>query len=289
MSTLWREPLLHFLVIGFALFLYYEWSTDNAAAPPKRLHVSGGEVAQLAANFERTRLRPPTEEELSAMIEGYVREEIFYREALAMGLEQDDPLVRRRLRMKLEFMLEELLSLDPSDALLTEYLRRHPDRFRREAELSFQQVYLDPDLRPDIERDAAQLLVRLQQGAAPGHLGDPTFVPRVYRQVRQSDIARDFGDGFAVQAAELPVKVWSGPVYSPFGAHLVQVESRIQAREPALEEVYDEVLRDYLAEKRQHQKEQAYLKLREGYQVTVAPLTAASVKSPTGAVTGEAR
>ena len=151
LSRLWREPLLHFLLIGAALFLYYDIVGEgDSEAPPKRILVNSGQVAQLAANFERIRMRQPTQEELDAMVESHVREEIFYREAMAMGLDQNDPMVRRRMRMKLEFMLEDLSGQDAGDDVLSEFLKRNPERFRDETQVSFRQVYLDPDRRPNL-------------------------------------------------------------------------------------------------------------------------------------------
>jgi hypothetical protein len=290
LSRLWREPLLHFLLIGAALFAYYDivGEGDNAA-PPKRIHVSSGEVAQLAANFERTRMRQPTRDELDAMVESQVREEIFYREAMAMGLDQNDPMVRRRMRMKLEFMLEDLSGQDASDEILSDFLKRNPDRFRNEAQVSFRQVYLDPDQRTDLENDASQLLSRLNNGDDPEALGDRTLAPRTYQLAPQSEIARDFGDKFAREVASLPAGDWSGPVYSPFGAHLVKIGARIDARLPELAEIRDKVLREYLAEKREQQKNLAYEKLREGYEVTVEPLNTAASGALSRAVAGETR
>lgn len=269
LSRVWREPLLHFLLIGFALFLYYDLAGNNDEVPPKRIHVERGQVQQLAANFERTWSRPPTPQELDAMIEGHVREEVFYREALAMGLDQDDPLVRRRLRMKLEFMLDDLASQDVDDTVLDTYLQQNADDFRVEAQVSFIQVYLNPDQRANIDADAARLLARLNNGADPSSLGDSTLAPRVYQLARQSEIARDFGEEFAAGVASLPPDDWSGPHYSPFGAHLVRIEKHIESHEPALAEVRDRVIREYQAEQRKLQKDVAYQKLRETYEITV--------------------
>ena len=269
LSRVWREPLLHFLLIGFALFLYYDLAGNNDEVPPKRIHVERGQVQQLAATFERTWSRPPTPQELDAMIEGHVREEVFYREALAMGLDQDDPLVRRRLRMKLEFMLDDLASQDVDDTVLDTYLQQNADNFRVEAQLSFIQVYLNPDQRANIDADAARLLARLNDSADPSSLGDPTLAPRVYQLARQSEIARDFGEEFAANVASLPPGDWSGPHYSPYGAHLVRIEKRIESRLPALAEVRDRVLREYHAAQRKQQKDLAYQKLRETYEITV--------------------
>ena len=285
---LWREPLLHFLLIGTALFLYYDIVGEgDSKAPSKRVHVNSGQVAQLAANFERTRMRQPTQGELDAMVESHVREEIFYREAMAMGLEQNDPMVRRRMRMKLEFMLEELSGQDAGDEVLSDFLGQNPDRFRDEARVSFHQVYLNPDLRPDLEKDARRLLSRLNDANDPESLGDRTLVPRTYQLALQSEVARDFGDEFAREIVLLPVDEWSGPVFSPFGAHLVKIDARIDARLPELPEIRDEVLREYLEDKREQQKNLVYEKLREGYMITVEPLSANSIGVLSGAVAGE--
>ncbi len=272
---LWREPLLHFLLIGFALFLYYNQASENVEAPPKRIHVDRGQVQQLAANFERTWSRQPRPAELDAMIENFVREEVFYREALALGLDQDDPLVKRRMRMKLEFILEDLSAQDYSDDVLNEYLQRNADSFRAEARVSFRQVYLNPDKRADLPADAVRLLTELQDGANPDSAGDPTLAPRAYPLAREGEIARDFGNEFASELSALRPGDWTGPLYSPFGAHLVKIDERIEARLPALAEIRDQVLREYQTEQRKLQKDVAYQKLREGYEVSVDPLDAA--------------
>ena len=290
-QTLWREPLLHFLLIGFALFLYYDLagSGDSEAPAAKRIIVSSGQVEQLVANFERTWSRPPSPQELDAMVDSHVREEVFYREAMAMGLDQNDPMVRRRMRMKLEFMLEDLSGQDASDEVLSDFLKRNTDSFRDEVQLTLRQVYLNPDQRPNLENDAGQLLLRLNGGSDPEALGDRTLTPRSYQLARQSEVARDFGDEFARQVASLPVGDWSGPMYSPFGAHLVNIEARIDARLPELAEIRDEVLREYLAEKSEQQKNLAYEKLRQDYEITVEPLNSRAIPALSSAVAGEIR
>lgn len=289
LKNLWREPILHFLLIGVALFLYYDLVGENTEAPPKRIHVDRGQVQQLASNFERTWSRPPTPQELNAMVESHVREEVFYREAMAMGLDQNDPMVRRRMRMKLEFMLEDLSGQDANDEVLRDFLKQNPERFRDEVQVSFRQVYLNPDQHPELETDAHRLLSRLNSGGDPETLGDRTLIPLAYQRASQREVARDFGDQFAGEIASMPAGEWLGPVYSPFGAHLVKIDSRTDARLPELAEIRDEVLRDYLAGKQEQQKNLAYEKLRASYDVTVEPLnTSATGVLPT-AVAGEAR
>lgn len=280
-----REPLVHFLLIGVALFVFYSSTRDVASEAPNRIVVNSGQVEQLAANFKRTWMRAPTEDERNALVENYVREEVFYREALAMGLDQNDPLVKRRMRMKLEFILEDLASQDVTDVALTTFLQKHPDKFRTEAQLSFQQVFLNPDKRKDLDSDAKQLLASLNGGSAAKMFGDPTLVPSEFSLATQSEIARSFGERFAEEVVKLAPGDWTGPVYSAYGAHLLKVSERIEASQPELADIRALVEREYLVQQRKDQKDLAYQKLREGYEVTIESLKVeplASAQATTG-------
>ena len=272
-SRLWREPLLHFLLIGAILFVLYDYRRGGEETAPNQIVVSAGQIEQLIGNFERTWSRKPTAEERDQLIEGFVRDEVFYREALAMGLDQDDPLVRRRMRMKLEFILEDLTLQDAEDSVLNDYLQQHSERYQREPTLWFQQVYLDPERHTALEATAKQLLESLANGAEPTNLGDATLARRAYENATQSEIARDFGEAFASEVSGQPLQQWVGPLYSPFGAHLVRVDQRIDARLPELAEIRVTVLRDYLRDQRELQKNLVYERLREGYDVAVEPAT----------------
>jgi hypothetical protein len=286
-SRLWREPLLHFLLIGALLFVAYDLTGESVDEAPKQIQVNRGQVQQLASAFERTWSRPPTEAELSAMVEGYIREEVFYREALAMGLDRGDPLVRRRLRMKLEFMLDDLAAQDVDDSVLMTYLEQNADSFRTETQLSFSQVYLNPNQRANVEADAAQLLDQLNGGTDSAALGDATLAPRFYQLAGQNEIARDFGDEFAGEVAALPAGDWTGPLWSPFGAHLIRIEARLDSQLPALAEVRNRVLREYRAEQSKLQKDLAYQKLRETYDINIE--SPASGGSDSAAMVSEAK
>jgi len=286
MSRFWREPIVHFLLIGAGLFLAFDLTQDERPDAANRILVEPSQVEQLAAQFERTWLRPPTEEELAGLIESYVRDEVYYREALAMGLDQDDPQVRRRMRLKLEFLLEDLTAAEPpDDEVLSAYLQQHPDRFRIEPTLTVRQVYLNPDRRPDLEGDAERILADLRAGAAPDTFGDRSMLPAEQTAVSTSEIARTFGKTFAQEVVALEPGAWSGPLYSGLGAHLVLVTDRRAGRLPALAEVRAEVEREYLAQRRQQLKDLAYRKLREGYEVIIEPATApVEPVNPAGAV-----
>ena len=285
-KQLWREPLVHFLLIGAALFLFYELTNEQGSEAPNRIVVNSGQVEQLAANFKRTWMRPPTEDERSALVENYVREEVFYREALAMGLDQNDPLVRRRMRMKLEFILEDLSSQNVTDEVLTAFLEKHPDKFRTEAQLSFKQVFLNPDKRKDLAADAKKLLAKLNDGAEFESLGDPTLVPAEYSLATQSEIARSFGVRFAEDVIKLTAGDWMEPINSAYGVHLLKVSERVEASQPTLAEIRALVEREYLVQKRKEQKDLAYQMLREGYEVTIEPVKIEPVKTAQAAAGG---
>ena len=275
-KNLWREPLVHFLLIGAALFVFYDLTREQGSEAPNRIVMTSGQLEQLSANFKRTWMRPATDAELAALIENYVREEVFYREALAMGLDQSDSVVRQRMRLKLEFLLEDLSSEEVTDEVLLGYLREHSDAFLTQVQVTFQQVYLNPDRRADLDAAAETMLARLNEGAAPESLGDPTLLPHEYKLATQGEIERSLGERFARDVVELEARDdWMGPVYSAYGGHLLKVSARVDARLPELEEIRALVEREYHAERRKELKDLAYAKLREGYDVTIEPFESA--------------
>ncbi len=277
LKALWKEPLVHFLLIGAVLFTVFELRQEEVSAAPNRILVDAGQIEQLAARFKRTRLRPPTEIELTALIEGHIREEVYYRQALAMGLDQDDAVLRQRMRMKLEFLLEDLSAqATPSDEQLTRFMQRHADRFREEPRLSFTQVYLNPENHPDIAGDAIKALTRLNNGAPPKTEGDQSLIEQQYLFATQHEITRVFGDSFAQQMVLLEPGGWTGPIYSAYGGHLVRVSAKQEERFPALAEIRKQVKRDYMAERRQELKDITYRKLREGYEIIIEESTGAA-------------
>jgi len=270
LKRLLREPLLHFLLIGAGLFLLFEVSQEQIPDAPDRIVVSPGQLEQLQAQFKRTWMREPRQQELDELIKGYVRNEVYYREALALGLDRNDPQVKQRMRLKLEFLLEDLTAEGaPSDELLNEFMQQNEERFFIQPQVSFQQLYLNPDKRADFDADAKRILKQLQQGAVVATLGDATMLPHELTQASQNEIRRSFGETFAADVVKLPVGDWSGPIYSQLGVHLVRVSKHTAGYLPELAQVRDQVERDYLAQRRQQLKDKAYEKLREGYEVVI--------------------
>lgn len=268
-KSLWREPLLHFMLIGALLFVVFDLRQQDALGPPNRIVVDGEQVAQLAARFERARLRQPTAEELAGLVEDRVRDEVYYREAQALGLDRDDPIVRRRMRMKLEFVLDDLSSVEANDEQLRAFLEQQAERYRIEARTSLQQVFVAIDRHDDLDGAARRILQDLRQGADPDAVGDPSLLPTALRLADETLIESSFGEDFSRALASLETGEWQGPVYSPYGAHLVKIDERIDARLPSLDEVREAVERDFLAQRRDQQRDLAYRKLRDKYEIVI--------------------
>lgn len=269
LRALLREPLLHFLVLGAALFLLHGLIAGRDG--PAEFTVSAGQVQRLADGWQRVWRRPPSAAELAALIEDHLREEVLYREALALGLDQDDTIIRRRLRQKMEFIGGDVAPPEPGEADLQAYLAAHPERFREPARLAFRQVFLDRE-RPDAEAEAGRLLTRVAAygtGPVPATLGDPTLLAADHAAITEPEVEAMFGPAFAAALLQAPVGRWSGPVASPYGLHLVLVRERAPGRLPPLDEVREAVRRAWQAARAQEAGEAFYRELRARYQVTV--------------------
>jgi len=279
MNRLLREPLLHFLLLGAAIFVAYGLVSPRGSDAPATIVVTSGRVENLAAGFAVLWGRRPTDAELDGLIEDWVREEIATREALALGLDKDDPVIRRRLRQKLEFLSDDAVAQEaPTDADLGAYLQAHRETFFVEPRLTFRQVYLDPQQHRDrIDRDSAQVLAQLRQHGAETDAstsGDSTLLPPVLDDVPASEVAKQFGEPFAATLLEIPVGRWEGPVESSYGVHLVRVSERTEGHLPELSDVRDAVQSEWENARRQDATASFYRELRERYTVTVQGETA---------------
>lgn len=272
LSRLVREPLVHFLVVGAAVFAAYAFlAEDEASETRDRIVVTEGRVRQLAQVFAKTWQRPPTPQELRGLVDAFVKEEVYYREAVKLGLDRDDTLIRRRMQQKMEFLSEpgeEALAAD--DAALQAYLDSHKDTYRLDPKLAFEQVFINPKSSDgDAGARAAAMLQALKAGRDPAEFGDPTLLPKEMPLSPLRAIARDFGDDFAEAASETPVGAWAGPIRSPFGLHLVRVTKREDGYDPKLDEVRAAVLRDWRNLKRKEHQAEAYGALRAQYEVVL--------------------
>ena len=279
-----REPLVHFLVLGLLLFLFFAWRRGGPGG--NAIVVTRGHIEHLAAGFERTWHRPATDEELEALIDDHVKEEIAAREAVASGLDRDDTIIRRRLRQKLEFLVEDAVEeAPPSDAELQAWLNGHLEAFRAEPRISFRQVFVSPQRRgASASADAARILARLRAvgpDADTARLGDPTMLPADLPLAPVREVRLSFGDDFARAIEAVAPGQWAGPVQSSYGLHLVLVRERVAAAVPDLAAIRREVEREVLTERRRKAVDALYQRLLSRYTVTVerpasAPATAAA-------------
>jgi len=289
---LFKEPLLHFLLIGAALFLVYGWRSNSASMPGGQAGTSTAQIVvtrdaldQMNSLFAKTWQRQPTEEEQKRLIEDFVRNEIYYREAIAIGLDRDDEVLKRRLRQKMEFIYEDIGSwAEPTDGDLKAFMKEHREKYLTDPQLSFRQVFLNASKRGGgAESDARQVLAQLTKGSDPDAVGDPTLLQAEVPLSPLWDIRKQFGDEFGRGLLEIKPGGWAGPVRSGFGLHLVFVQERADRRLPDLNEVRATVKRDWTAEKQKELKDAAYARIRERYSVTVerpkdvtAPVAAAA-------------
>jgi len=264
------EPMLHFLLIGIALFGAYRWVSPGDSGG-RRIVITQGVVDDLVTQHVAVRGREPSTTELNHLIESYVRDEILYREGVRLGLERDDIVVKRRVRQKIELIAEEDASTRaPTDADLTAYLAANQARFVRPAILTFEQVFLgQPTSGQGVVHAVAVTRDALRSGNDPETLGKPTLLP--YRMtVTPADlVARNFGASFAAALEKLPVGEWMGPIDSSFGAHYVRVSDRTPAAAPQLAALRDHVVREWENERRQRARNDAYTKMRGEYLVSI--------------------
>lgn len=271
MLKLAREPLLHFLVAGAALFLLYHFVSDSEPAGDEQIVVTAGHIEHLTTLFLKARQRLPTESELTGLIDDFVVEEILYREAKNIGLDQDDTIIRRRLRQKMEFLFEDFSTTQPTREDLQEFLAENPERFRTDARITFEHVYL-----PEASRAEAELLlteIESTDSVTADDLFLSGLLPPRFELARQAEIAAHLGGEFTEQLFDLDRGRWVGPVDSPFGVHLVYVEEVVPGRLPELDEVKDVVTRDWQVVRRAEAEREILEKLRAKYTVTIETLS----------------
>ncbi len=268
-----RDPLAHFLLLGALLFLL--WPLLPPPAPPNSIVISQADMQRAVEIFVKTHDRPPTSTELADLAEQQIQSEVEYREGLALGLDRDDEIIRRRIAQKLRFMIQDVVEQSvPTDAELQRFLLAHPDEFGAEPSIAFSQVYLNPSQHNGtLPADAGRLLQRLNH--ADGRLdyaadSDLLPVPNDFEATPLHVIASMFGEDFASAVAVQKPGEWAGPVSSGYGQHLVLVRQKIAGATPQLSQVRNAVLREYQSARRMEANAAAYRQMRAKYNISVA-------------------
>lgn len=274
MKRILNEPLLHFALLGAAIFVLYGQLSAGGGDEPQRIVITQGQIASMAEGFSRTWQRPPTREELHGLVQERVRDEVYCREAMALGLDKDDTVIRRRLRQKMEFVSNDIVAQgEPTEADLAAYLQAHPEVFRVEPRFTFRQVYLNPQKHgDDLDRVAAHLLAQLNQAGGaddPSTLGDSFLLEHNFEAIPTSEVAKQFGESFAKQLGQLAPGRWQGPVESGFGKHLVLLTERTAGYLPELAQVRDLVRREWSNARQAEGNEKLYQAMLARYVVIV--------------------
>ncbi len=278
-ARLLREPLLHFFAFGGLIFLLFVAVSGPSPEPTEVIVVGPERIEQLATGFQAVWRRPPTDDELRALINDFVREEIYYREALALGLDRNDTLIRQRLRQKMEFLTDTGADLlEPAAGDLEAHLAANEQTFRRRPRLAFEQIFLGENPAPESIKASLSAL-QSDPATDPSQWSERTLLPAQLGLSPPDAIDGVFGNDFFDRLAEIPSGVWAGPVESAYGVHLVRNIDSVSARMPPLEEVRDAVLRDWKAVKALELRELHYARLKERYAVEIRGANAPTVES----------
>jgi len=271
-----REPLVHFLFIGAAIYLLYGvFAEPVPEADDKTIVVTAGEIEWMQTAWQKRWNRPPTAEEFDGLIQQYIRETVLYREALTMGLNKHDQVIRRRLAQKLEFLAKDLVALTPpTDEELLTYFDVHQERYQKPTRYTFTQVFIDPDKRGDTTLDDAEAIKAnlISQGDAiddAGALGDDFMLQNYYPEKDRVEIQKQFGSGFTESLVKLSPGQWHGPVLSGYGVHLVYVSNISDPPPPDFAEVRERVTQDWKMEKGEELNEKFYASLRDRYTIVI--------------------
>jgi peptidyl-prolyl cis-trans isomerase C len=273
-----REPLLHFLVIGAALFVIYYWRNPTAANSDtsRRIELTNDDLRQLEISWSAQWQRPPTPDEMRNLVEDKVHQEILYREGLALGLDRGDTIVKRRLAQKMEFLSDDVSALrDPSLDELRKWYAKNRGQFSLPSRITFRHLYFSPDKRgPKAREGAASALAKLPDNSAAAsdltNLGDPFMFQDHYSERTSDQVANVFGTRFAEELFKLTPGKWQGPVESGLGWHLVWVDSITSGRTPEFEEVdLSDIKSQWLAAQRAETKRELFAAMRARYEIVL--------------------
>jgi len=263
---------VHFIAIGLALFLAYGLIRGPDQGPAgDAIAISQGRVNQIAESFLLLSGRMPSRAELETLVDDFISEEVAYREAVAMGLDADDTIVRRRMRQKLEFLIEDgAASNEPADADLQQWVMANADLYRVPERRAIRQVMASADRRGASARaDAADFLARLNARADPAGVGDSSMLPAAMPLTTQDGIASLFGDDFAAAVFSHQGAAWFGPVASAYGQHAVLVMETVEGRAASLSEIRDKVRTDWIEARRNAGRDEFHARMRKRYDISI--------------------
>ncbi len=292
-----REPLVHFLLIGLVLFAAYSVLNPDPGQRGNlnRVELTVDDLRQAEIAFASKWRRPPTPQELAGLVESKIREEILYREALALGLDKDDTIVKRRMAQKMEFLAEDLSDLrEPTTEGLKDWFAKNSQRFALPPRVNFRHLYFSPDkhgqqVRVAAERALSALAGKPADAPEAASLGDTFMFQSYFGDKSKEQMAEEFGPNFAQSLFQLKPGSWQGPIESGYGWHLVWIESITPGRVPQFEEVEPGVKSEWVAEQRAEFKRKAFEAMKARYEIVLPGTSASAAAGKGGPTTKEAR
>ena len=280
-----KEPLLHFALLGALIFAVSAWRERQRPATNgvTNIEITAGTIAWLREGFTRQWHREPDADDFRGLLNDYLREEVLYREALALGLDRDDSIVRRRMAQKMEFLTQDVATAaEPDDATLRSFFHENAARYAQGPRVSFHHVFFSKERRgANLEKDAGEALAALARGAGEETMGDPFLREHEFTDAGADEIAAALGREFAEKVTVMPAGAWRGPLASSYGVHLVRVDKRGESRPATFEAVREAVARDFSDERRRTANHDFLERLKAQYRITVdeAALSAAAAPS----------
>lgn len=262
------EPVVLFILIGLLLFIIYQYASSYYDRLNKRIVVTEAQIELLSETFSKTWNREPGEKELNAQIENFIKDEIFYKEAVAIGLDKSDVAVKRRLRQLMELMMDEMANVYPSEDQLKKYLSENPDKFKADPVISFRHIYFSTDNREESVEVLGKLKETLPVDAS--NFDGLALIPNEFSGETFRAVERLFGKSFTDEVFTFETGSWQGPVESAYGFHLVFVSEIAGAYVPELSEIWDEVEREWMLERKTEFKEQQYQQIKKKYHIVFA-------------------
>jgi len=280
MKKILKEPLIYFFVLGFVVFGLHSFlnrEKQGRGEDPFTVEIASTDVEWIRSTWEARMKRQPTQQELQGLIDRHIRDEILFREASAMDLDDRDLVIQRRLVQKLTFVLEDLAeTVEPADHELKKYLQENQDRYRIPEEISFSQVYFNPDKRKDVAKEVEKLLVRLKSEQSPPEeavsLGDTIMIDPTFLKKSPNEVARTLGKEFADALFSADEMGWQGPMMSTFGLHLVYIEERIASKMPEFASLREDVKNDFMYERKKQVIDSAYNAMKSRYTILLEGL-----------------
>lgn len=242
MASYLREPLLHFVLLGAALFAADALWERKQSKSAYTIHVSPDEMQRQAAIFATENRRQPSDDDLQGLLFAHVEEQVLMREAKRIGLDVDDTIIRRRLAQKMRFLINDVDSHSvPTDAVLIDWFETNKSKFVQPEQRSFEHIFFSAQKRDTTIEADARAIMTAGIGEDWEGLGDPFIMKRNFVGVTQADVTKDFGRDFAADIFSLPNDVWSGPIASAFGLHIVRVTKTVPRLTPEFDDVRQDV------------------------------------------------